>query len=84
VNGDETQAADTVGPTFRVLGWSGVSVDGRPIDYPRAWQIARAAPMDEHHPRCSYRQCSGGMLCDCPVLTSHPEYVADDEDGEAR
>lgn len=63
-------------PIIRALDWSGVSVDGSPVDYPRAWEIARAAPMGEHHPRCSYRQCDGGMLCDCPVLTSHPEYTA--------
>ena len=64
------------GGTIRVrtLSFEGVSVDGRPIDYPRAWEIARAVPMDGHHPRCSYRQCDGGMLCDCPVLTAHPEY----------
>ena len=68
---------------LRVLSFEGVSVDGRPIDYPRAWEIARAAPMNEHDPRCSYRQCSGGMLCDCPVLTMHPEY-ADPTNGADR
>lgn len=63
------------GVNFQAIDWTGVSVDGRPIDYPRAWEIARSAPMSEHDLRCSYRQCDGGMLCDCPVLTAHPEYV---------
>ena len=44
------------------------------MDYPRAWQIAREAPMDRHHPKCSFRQTAGGLLCDCDVITKHPEY----------
>jgi hypothetical protein len=67
--------SDIRGVNFRVIDWTGVSVDGRAIDFPRAWEIARAAPMAEHDPRCSFRQCDGAMLCDCPVLTAHPEYT---------
>lgn len=67
------------GVQFRVLDFAGVSVDGRPIDYPRAWEITRATPIDGHDPRCSYRQCDGGMLCDCAVLTAHAEYVDGDD-----
>lgn len=45
------------------------------LDYPRAWQVARAAPIEAHHPKCSYVQFSGGFLCEtgCPVLADHPE-----------
>lgn len=67
--------SDRSGVQFRVLDFAGVPVDGRPIDYPRAWEIARAAPINEHDPRCSYRQCGGGILCDCLVLTGSPEYT---------
>lgn len=49
------------------------------VDFPRAWQIARAVPPAEHpHPKCSFRQTGGGLLCDCEVLTEHPEYVEAD------
>jgi len=44
------------------------------VDYPRAWEIARATPFEEHHPECSYRTQKGGFLCDCDVLWQHPEY----------
>jgi hypothetical protein len=44
------------------------------IDYPRAWQIANAVTMRQHHPRCSFRRSGGGLLCDCNVLKHHPEY----------
>lgn len=47
------------------------------VDYPRAWEIARAAPMEQHDPKCSYRMHDGGFLCDCHVLTRHWEYLDD-------
>jgi len=47
------------------------------IDYPRAFEIARAAPMEAHHKDCSYRICRGGLLCDCDVIYQHPEYLDD-------
>lgn len=47
------------------------------VDYPRAWEIARASRAEDHDPRCSYRTEDGGFLCDCHVLTAHPEYLAD-------
>lgn len=48
------------------------------VDFPRAWEIARATPMEQHDPKCSYRQLGGGgLLCDCAVLTQHPEYLDD-------
>jgi len=45
------------------------------LDFPRAWEIARAAPAGAHHPRCSYAQTGGALLCElgCPVLAGHPE-----------
>jgi hypothetical protein len=47
------------------------------IDFPRAWQIARASNMEEHHEQCSYRQTEGVVLCDCDVIHEHPEYLDD-------
>lgn len=47
------------------------------VDYPRAWEIARAAPFEKHHPKCSYRKTAGGFLCDCAVLTEHLDYKDD-------
>jgi hypothetical protein len=47
------------------------------VDFPRAWQIARATPVDNHDPKCSYRVMNGGLLCDCDVLNKHPEAVDD-------
>jgi hypothetical protein len=48
------------------------------VDIPRAWEICRATPMEQHDPRCSYRQLGGGgLLCDCHVLTQHPEFLDD-------
>lgn len=47
------------------------------VDYPRAWEIARATDFEQHHPKCSYRTHRGGFLCDCTVLTRHPEYQDD-------
>lgn len=44
------------------------------VDFPRAWEIARATKRNKHHPECSYRTQRGGYLCDCEVLTEHPEY----------
>ena len=44
------------------------------VDFPRAWEITRTVPAIEHDPRCSYARTVGGMLCDCWVLTSHPEH----------
>ena len=47
------------------------------VDYPRAWEIARATEAERHHPKCSYRKSGGAFLCDCEVLTQHPEYRDD-------
>jgi hypothetical protein len=47
------------------------------MNFPRAWEIARAAPAGEHDPRCSYAQTSGALLCDCHVVYKHPEYLDD-------
>jgi hypothetical protein len=44
-------------------------------DFPRAWEIASATPVAGHDLCCSYRVTIGAMLCDCPVLTGHPEYA---------
>ncbi|WP_326646669.1 hypothetical protein OG884_18725 [Streptosporangium sp. NBC_01755] len=47
------------------------------MDFPTAWEIARATPVAEHDPDCSYALHNGGFLCDCHVLTRHPQYLAD-------
>lgn len=40
------------------------------MDYPTAWAFIREQHPDpnEHDPRCSWVQASGGILCDCHVL----------------
>lgn len=53
------------------------------MDFPTTWAIARATPAAEHDPRCSYAQHDGGFLCDCHVLTQHPQYIADYGDGSS-
>lgn len=45
------------------------------MDFPRAWQIFKASPIDSHHPECSWLRM--GLLCDCDVITKHPEYLDD-------
>lgn len=47
------------------------------VDFPRAWQISRAKPFEQHDERCSYRVAKGGFMCDCNVLWKHPEYLDD-------
>lgn len=47
------------------------------MNFSRAWEISRSVPWKEHNVRCSAYQCEHGMLCDCEVLTTHPEYVAE-------
>jgi len=49
------------------------------MDFPRAWEIARGVPMEEHDERCSYRVSRGGCLCDCYVITWHKEYKEEEE-----
>lgn len=44
------------------------------VDYSRAWQIANILAPVKHNPKCSFRVHNGGTLCDCAVLTTHPEY----------
>lgn len=45
------------------------------MDFPRAWQLCRATPAEQHHERCSYR--TDGLLCDCEVVMQHPEKLDD-------
>ncbi len=45
------------------------------VDFPRAWELAAATRLAEHHPKCSYRQTGRALLCDCDVLSQHPETV---------
>lgn len=47
------------------------------LDYPRAWQIARATPPEQHHPKCSFRVTEGCILCDCDVVWQHPEQISE-------
>lgn len=47
------------------------------MDFPRAWAIARGTDFFRHDPKCSYAISKGGVLCDCHVLTQHPEYMED-------
>lgn len=44
------------------------------IDFPTVWKIADAVPIEEHEPLCSYAQTNGAILCDCKVITEHPDY----------
>lgn len=46
------------------------------MDYPRAWEVARAVEPEYHHNECSFNVTNGAMLCDCKVLTEHPEYLS--------
>lgn len=45
------------------------------IDFPRAWQICKSVPDEKHNPRCSWVKAR--LLCDCHVITKHPEYLDD-------
>lgn len=45
-------------------------------DLPRAWEIANATRLADHSPDCAYQRTIGVLLCDCHVLTGHPEYAA--------
>jgi hypothetical protein len=45
------------------------------IDFPRAWELAAATDLPQHHPQCSYRQTERALLCDCDVLYKHPEML---------
>lgn len=47
------------------------------MDFPTAWAIVNATSPTDHDPRCSFAQTSGALLCDCHVLTRHPQYIAD-------
>ena len=47
------------------------------VDFPRAWEISRAVPVEKHHDNCIYRVSNGGFLCDCHILYEHPEYKSD-------
>ena len=51
------------------------------MDFPRAWQISRATHESFHHIDCSYRKTHGGLLCDCHILTKHPEYETKENKG---
>lgn len=46
------------------------------LDFPRAWELARAAAATAHDLRCSYLQTSGALLCDtaCPVIAHSTEF----------
>lgn len=46
------------------------------LDFPRGWQIARAAPAEAHHKMCSFAQSDGALLCDiaCPVIADNAEF----------
>ena len=54
------------------------------IDFPRAWQIARSVPIEEHDHECSFRITTGALLCDCELITLHPEYLDDVLQGEVK
>ena len=48
------------------------------VDFPRAWEIARATPAEQHDPKCSYAQTNRALLCDCDVVYKHAEYLSED------
>lgn len=45
------------------------------MDWPTAWAFIRDEhpDHDEHHPRCSWVQTNGALLCDCHVLNDEYE-----------
>lgn len=45
------------------------------VGYGRAWEIASSVPLADHGLFCAYQATIGVVLCDCEVLTSHPEYT---------
>lgn len=45
------------------------------VSYSRAWAITTGVPHERHDPLCAYRVTVGVVLCDCEVLTGHPEYT---------
>lgn len=49
------------------------------LNFPRAWELARAAPPAAHDPLCSYVQTSGALLCDltCPVISESLEFACE-------
>ena len=49
------------------------------LDYPRAWELARAAAAGAHDPKCSYVQTNGALLCDlaCPVISESLEFACE-------
>ena len=47
------------------------------MDFPTAWAISKSLPPEQHDPRCSTAKTSGGVLCDCIVLTGNDEYLAE-------
>lgn len=53
-------------------------------DCPRAWEIARATPDAKHHPMCAFTKTAHALLCDCDVLTKHPDYRPEWNDKGAR
>jgi hypothetical protein len=46
------------------------------MDFPAAWEIARSVNPEDHDALCSFAQTNGAILCDCWVVTDHPEYEA--------
>jgi len=50
------------------------------IDFPRAWQLCKAAPDEKHDPKCSW--IVQRLLCDCHVIKKHHEYLDDILQGE--
>jgi hypothetical protein len=47
------------------------------VDWIKTFEIAQDTPVKDHHKKCSYRQTNGSRICDCEVLTNHPEYKDD-------
>lgn len=45
------------------------------IGYGRAWEITQGTRLKDHDPLCAYQRTIGVLLCDCEVLTGHPEYT---------
>ena len=47
------------------------------LDFPRAWEIAKATAFDFHDTACSFKATKGGVLCDCHVINQHPEKTSE-------
>jgi hypothetical protein len=62
---------------IQVWDFTGVEIwPGAVMDYPTAWKFVKTTKMGDHHPKCSYRQMDGGLLCDCDIIKDENRRIA--------